>query len=75
MALDEFTGQSAVSMGGRSARSVFQDRFSKAWRFTQANAARDHSFVNAFAEMLTNLRHDLIAKIGSTVEHCHDDAR
>jgi len=30
--------------------------------------------INAVAEMLAYLRHDLLAKICPTVEHCHDDA-
>jgi hypothetical protein len=74
VALDELAGERAIRLSGSSSRSVLQDRFPEAWRLAQANAPRNHSLINAFAEMLAHLRHDLLAKICPTVEHCHDDA-
>jgi len=73
VAPDELAGESSISLGSSSAWSVFQDRFAKAWRFAQAHAARDHSLINALAKMLAHLRHDLLAKICSSVEHRHDN--
>jgi len=72
--LDELAGERAIRLSGSSSRSVLQDRFPEARCFAQANAARNDSLINAFAEMLAYLRHDLLAKIRPTVEHCHDDA-
>jgi len=74
MAVDELARESTISLGSSPTRSVFQDRFPEAWGFAQADAARDHSLVNAFAKMLPNICHDLRTKICATVEHCHDDA-
>src|ERR1700730_5750316 len=73
VALDKLTGERSISLGSSSAWSVFQDRFAKAWRFAQAHAARDHSLINALAKMLAHLRHNLPAKICSSVEHRHDN--
>jgi len=74
MAVDELARESTISLGSSPTRSVFQDRFPEAWGFAQADAARDHSLINPFAEVLAYLRYNLLAKIRPTVEHCHDDA-
>src|SRR5438876_10856508 len=74
MALDELARECTIGLGGRSAWSVLKDGFPKARRLAQTHAARDHSLINAFAEMLAHLCHDLLAEIGPTVEHGHDDA-
>jgi len=73
MALDELARQSSISLGGRSTWCIFKDRFAEAWRLAQAHAARDDRFVNAFGKMLAHLRHDLRAKVSSTVKHCHNN--
>jgi len=73
VALDELAGERAISLGGSSARRVFQNRFPKAGRFAQAHASRDHRLVNALAEMSADLRHNLLAEIRPTVEHRHDN--
>ncbi len=61
------------NLGGSSTGSVFQDRLPKARRLAQAHAPRDHSLINAFAEMLAYLRHNLLAKVSPTIEHRHDN--
>ena len=73
MALDELARQSAIRPGGSSARSIFQNRFSKARGLAQSHAARNYSFINAFAKMLTHVLNYLLAKIGPSIEHCHHD--
>src|SRR5262249_46526049 len=73
MPLHELAGEGAISLRRRSTWSVFQDRFSKAWRLAQAHAPRNDSLINTFAEMLAHVRHDLPAKVCSAVEHGHDD--
>jgi hypothetical protein len=74
MALNELTRERTIRLRGSSSWSVLQDGFPEAWRLAQANAPRNHSLINAFAEILAHLRPDLLAKICPTVEHCHDDA-
>jgi len=74
VALNELARESAISLSSSSTWGVFQDRFPKARRFTQAHAARDHSLVNAFCEMLAYLRHNLFAQVCPGVEHGHDNA-
>jgi len=74
MALNELTRERTIRLRGSSSWSVLQDGFPEAWRLAQANAPRNHSLINAVAEMLAYLRHDLLAKICPTVEHCHDNA-
>ena len=72
--LNEFSCESAISVGGSSIGSVLENGFSEARRLTQANTARDHRLVNTVPEMLANICHNLRTKIRPTVEHCHDDA-
>src|SRR6266487_1852203 len=73
VALDELASESSISLGSSSSWSVFQNRFPKARRLAQAHAARDHGVINTFSKMLAHLRHDLLAKICSRIEHRHDD--
>jgi hypothetical protein len=73
VAFEKFLGQRAIRLRGRSARSVFQNRFPKARRFAQANAPWDYSLVNAFAEMFSHVGNHLLAKVGSRIEHRHND--
>jgi hypothetical protein len=74
MALDELARESAICRCGSSTGRVFQNRFPKARRFAQAHAPRDYSLVNALAEMLAHVRHNLPAQIGPTIEHRHNNA-
>jgi len=73
MTLHELARESAISVGGSSIWSVLQDRFSEARRFAQANASRNHSFINAFAEMLAYFRHNLLTEVCPAIEHGHDN--
>jgi len=73
MALDELARQSTISLRSSSARSVFEDRFPKARRFTQAHAPRDHSLINAFTKMLPHVGDHLLTKVCPSVKHRHDN--
>jgi hypothetical protein len=73
MALDELARESAICLSCSSSGSVFQNRFPKARRFAQAHAPRDYSLVNALAEMFAHVRHNLLAQIGPTIEHRHNN--
>src|SRR5260370_40715139 len=73
VALDELASESSISLGSSSTWSGFQNRFPKARRLAQAHAARDHGLINTVSKMLAHLRHNLLAKICSSVEHRHDD--
>jgi len=73
VALDELTSESAIGLGGSASGSVFQDRLPKTRRFAQAHAARDYGFVNTFAEVLPHIGNYLLTKVGSRVEHCHNN--
>jgi len=73
MALDELARESAICLGGSSTGRVFQNRFPKARRFAQAHAPRDHNLVDALAEMFAHVRHYLLAQIGPSIEHRHNN--
>jgi len=74
MPLDELARESAISSGGSSTRRIFQNRFAKARRFTQAHAPRDHSLINAFTKMLPHVGDHLLTKVCPSVKHRHDDS-
>jgi len=71
--LHEFARQRSIRLRGRPARRVFENRFPKARRLAQTNASRDHSFIDAFAEMFSHIGNYLLAEVGARVEHCHND--
>jgi hypothetical protein len=73
VALDELTRESTVGFRSRAARSVLQNGFPKARRLAQAHTARDHSAINALAEMLAHLRNHLLAKVCPPVKHRHNN--
>jgi len=73
MPLDELARESAISLGGSSTRRIFQNRFAKARRFTQAHAPRDHSLINAFTKMLPHVGDHLLTKVCPSVKHRHNN--
>src|SRR3982751_519637 len=73
--LEHLSCELQVGQGAAGAKVVEHDRPSVAWRFGQANVARDHG-VEDFAWKITmHLLADLLRDACSTVEHREDDTR
>jgi hypothetical protein len=70
----ELPGQLKIGLGTAGARIVERYRLSVAWRFCQANVARDHSDIEPFAEVLPEGKGNLLREIGSVVVHGEEDA-
>src|SRR4026208_227013 len=71
--LDELARKSTVGFRSCAARSVLQNRFSKAWCLAQAHASRNHRLINALAKVLAHLGHNLLTQICSAIVHGHDN--
>ena len=73
MTLHELARERTISLRGRSARSVFENRFPKARCLAQPNAPRDYSLINALAKMFSHVGNDLLAQVRPRIEHRHNN--
>src|SRR4051794_12960601 len=74
MTFEKFAGKIAVGQRAGPAGIIFENGFAEAGCFTQPNGSGNDSPINAFAEMFTNVGHDLAAQIRATIEHGHENS-